>query len=53
MRHSALFADGKGTKKTADFQTNPAVFNNFFNNSAAGGIGTYSRSTSAQPNFAG
>ena len=25
------FADGKGTKKTADFQTNSAVFNNFSN----------------------
>ena len=25
------FADRKGTKKTADFQTDSAVFNNFFN----------------------
>ena len=40
------FADRKGTNKTADFQTDSAVFNKFFNKGQ-------SRSTSAQPNFAG
>jgi len=43
------FADRKGTKKTADFQTTSAVFNNFFNKASS----PQSRSTSAQPNLAG